>query len=76
MEAPKGRGHPSFNFIGKSEHSYHFLITGGASREEQFNDIWELKVSVKDQSYTFSRIEFENQIDKLTGRNGHAGVYR
>jgi len=37
--------------------------------------MWELTVNASDCSYVFSKVNIEGK-DGISGRNGHAGVYR
>lgn len=74
---PEERGHPSLNYIMQSEDgsAYHFLLTWGANRDKQFDDIWKITVQKEGFSINFEKINYENIDEKFTARNGHAAVY-
>ncbi|CAI2374265.1 unnamed protein product [Moneuplotes crassus] len=74
---PEERGHPTLNYFKDTDDgtAYCFLMSCGANREKQFDDVWLITVQKDDFSTHFKRIEYENIDDKFTARNGQAAVY-
>ena len=74
---PEARSHPLLKFIKKTEDSkgYIFILACGASREKQFDDVWQLSVNQEDFSVQYSKISYTNFDEKFTARNGQAGVF-
>lgn len=74
---PEGRGHPSLTYFKNNEEdtAYLFLLTCGANREKQFDDVWLVTVQKEDNSVHFENVEYKNLDDKFTARNGQAAVY-
>lgn len=76
-EIPEGRGHPSLTFICKSEddQQFIFILTCGSNREKQFDDVWRVTVKRDTLSTHFEKLDYKNDDQKFTARNGHAAVY-
>ena len=42
----EGRGGASFSFLGSQQLSHAYLLAGGASRDQQFDDFWSVSVAL------------------------------
>ncbi len=50
-------------------------MTAGASREEQFDDVWKVSVGLGPQGRTFTNTKLElTERDDFTARNAHTAV--
>lgn len=54
--------------------SHAFLITGGASRSEQFNDFWKVTVELTQAGRVVSWEKIKVETDEYTPRNAHCCV--
>lgn len=54
--------------------SHAFLLTGGASRQEQFNDFWLLTVGLTSQGRIVTKEKLKVDTDDYTPRNAHCAI--
>lgn len=52
LEEIEGRGGAAFTFMESTDSSHVFLLVGGASRENQFDDFYKIFVSKENDSVT------------------------
>lgn len=67
----EGRGGAAFTFLRSSGLSHEFLLVAGASREQQFDDFWNVKVSMTKDGLqvTYTKVVVKER-DSFSARNG------
>lgn len=71
----QGRGGAALVYLGQSGLNHEFLLTSGASREEQFDDFWTISVGLSAQGRTFNKTKLEiRERDEYTPRNALCAV--
>lgn len=71
----QGRGGSAFTYMRSAGFSHEFLLAGGASREQQFDDFWNVKVVVsKDGLHVSQNKIILSDMDGFSARNGMTAV--
>ena len=70
-----GRGGAAVVYLGQEGLNHEFLLTSGASRDEQFDDFWKISVGLGPQGRTFTNTKLEiAERDEFTSRNALTAV--
>ena len=70
-----GRGGSALVYLGEVGQDHEFLLTSGASREEQFDDFWKISVGTGAEGRTFTKTKIElTDNDGYTPRNALTAV--
>jgi len=72
----EGRGGAAFTFLRSSGLSHEFLLVAGASRDQQFDDFWNVKVSMTKDGLqvTQSKVVVKDR-DGFSARNGMTAAF-
>ncbi len=68
-----GRGGASLSYIGEKDGKEEFVLIAGASRDEQFDDVWKVCVDQKTFAVDYSKLEVKEK-DTFTSRNAMASI--
>lgn len=67
----EGRGGAAFTYVRSNGLSHEFLLVGGASRDQQFDDFWNVKVTVQKDGLKVSQSKLVvTERDGFSARNG------
>lgn len=63
-----GRGGSAFCYTGSDDSSHYFFMAAGASRQEQYDDIYKIKVAKADDSVQAQKLNVV-EMDGFSGRH-------
>lgn len=71
----EGRGGASMAYIGKQGLDHEFVLIGGASRDQQFEDIWKISVGLGPQGRTYKYTKMDvKERDGFSARNAGSAI--